>query len=183
MKQEQKTCIYPDCSCPFDKPSPDSPCFRGLPLHKSKPKCNCDTKTILSGEGCSICNPEPYLEILTEQLNNLNEEKLTMSMFANKHDLLDTLILRSGEIITTQDAIIACQARILSRKQETKARDFKFKRGDFVKKRSGSEWQGYVVGEYKTNLTPEGYAVESDAHSGSVQIYPAAALELVKSSK
>lgn len=54
-----------------------------------------------------------------------------------------------------------------------------FKRGDLVRKRSGSQWQGRIVGEYSTALTPEGYAVESDVHVGSVQIYPAAALERV----
>lgn len=56
----------------------------------------------------------------------------------------------------------------------------KFKRGDLVKKKSGSEWQGTVCGWYSTELTPEGYAVESASHKGSVQIYPASALELVK---
>ena len=55
----------------------------------------------------------------------------------------------------------------------------KFKRGDRVRKISGSEWKGRIVGEYSTTLTPEGYAVESEAHAGSVQIYPAGALELV----
>lgn len=59
----------------------------------------------------------------------------------------------------------------------------KFRRGDLVRKRSGSQWQGSVVGEYSTTLTPEGYAVESDTHSGSVQIYPAAALELLARSE
>jgi hypothetical protein len=54
----------------------------------------------------------------------------------------------------------------------------KFKRGDLVRKIKGSEWQGYVVGEYSTELTPEGYAVESIVHKGSVQIYPASALEI-----
>lgn len=58
-----------------------------------------------------------------------------------------------------------------------------FKRGDLVRKRSGSAWEGRVVGEYSTTLTPEGYAVESIAHPGSVQIYPAAALVLVGESK
>lgn len=53
----------------------------------------------------------------------------------------------------------------------------KFRLGDLVRKRSGSEWKGRIVGTYSTSLTPEGYAVESDAHPGSVQIYPAAALE------
>lgn len=55
----------------------------------------------------------------------------------------------------------------------------KFKLGDRVRKVKGSEWSGLVVGTYSTQLTPEGYAVESDVHAGSVQIYPAAALELV----
>lgn len=55
----------------------------------------------------------------------------------------------------------------------------KFKRGDRVRKIKGSSWQGRVRGEYATELTPEGYAVESEREPGSVQIYPAAALELV----
>lgn len=54
----------------------------------------------------------------------------------------------------------------------------KFKLGDRVKKSKGSEWEGFVVGTYSTELTPEGYAVESFYHEGSVQIYPASALEL-----
>ena len=49
--------------------------------------------------------------------------------------------------------------------------------GDRVRKKSGAAWQGRVVGWYSTKLTPEGYAVESEAHPGSVQIYPAGALE------
>jgi dihydrofolate reductase (trimethoprim resistance protein) len=56
----------------------------------------------------------------------------------------------------------------------------KFEHGDRVKKKSGSEWQGHIVGWYSTGLTPEGYAVESESHAGSVQIYPESALRLVK---
>ena len=55
-----------------------------------------------------------------------------------------------------------------------------FKQGDLVRKKSGSEWQGHIVGWYSTGLTPVGYAVESDSHAGSVQIYPVEALRLVK---
>lgn len=55
----------------------------------------------------------------------------------------------------------------------------KFSIGDRVKKIRGSSWQGRIVGFYSTTLTPEGYCVESDREPGSVQIYPAAALELV----
>ncbi|MBG9389886.1 trimethoprim-resistant dihydrofolate reductase DfrB [Caenimonas aquaedulcis] len=59
-------------------------------------------------------------------------------------------------------------------------REFKtFGLGDHVRKKSGAAWQGRVVGWYSTTLTPEGYAVESEAHPGSVQIYPVGALERV----
>lgn len=53
----------------------------------------------------------------------------------------------------------------------------KFEYGDSVRKSKGSQWHGIVVGFYSTDLTPEGYAVESLTERGSVQIYPAAALE------
>ena len=56
----------------------------------------------------------------------------------------------------------------------------KFKCGDEVRKKSGSCWHGIVVGFYSTDLTPEGVAVESLTETGSVQIYPVKALELVK---
>ena len=52
----------------------------------------------------------------------------------------------------------------------------KFNVGDLVTKIKGSSWTGHVVGTYSTTLTPEGYAVESRTETGSVQIYPAAAL-------
>lgn len=55
--------------------------------------------------------------------------------------------------------------------------DWKFAVGDRVRKKSGSAWQGRIVGWYSTALTPFGYCVESECHAGSVQIYPANALE------
>jgi hypothetical protein len=55
--------------------------------------------------------------------------------------------------------------------------DWKFKLGDTVKKKSGSQWVGCIVGFYSTVLTPRGYAIESIYHDGSVQIYPENALE------
>lgn len=51
--------------------------------------------------------------------------------------------------------------------------------GTRVKKRNGAEWKGRIVGWYSTELTPEGYAVESEFHRGSVQIYPVSALERI----
>lgn len=54
----------------------------------------------------------------------------------------------------------------------------KFRIGDRVRKIGGSSWHGVVVGTYSTTLTPEGYCIESEREQGSVQIYPAKALEL-----
>lgn len=51
-----------------------------------------------------------------------------------------------------------------------------FTLGDRVTKTRGSSWTGHVVGFYTTNLTPRGYAVESENEPGSVQIYPESAL-------
>ena len=56
----------------------------------------------------------------------------------------------------------------------------RFYRGDRVRKKSGSSWQGRVCGTYCTTLTPDGYCVESEREPGSVQIYPGHALELVE---
>lgn len=60
-----------------------------------------------------------------------------------------------------------------------KPRGFQFGIGRRLRKKSGSEWQGRVVGFYSTEFTPEGYAIESEVHRHSVQIYPVGALEVV----
>lgn len=53
---------------------------------------------------------------------------------------------------------------------------FTYKMGDKLKKKSGSEWSGKVVGWYSTEQTPEGYCIESDCHKNTVQLYPLQAL-------
>jgi len=57
----------------------------------------------------------------------------------------------------------------------------KFALGDRVRKTKGSSWQGRIVGFYSTELTPIGYAVESEREPGSVQIYPETALAALSS--
>lgn len=59
--------------------------------------------------------------------------------------------------------------------------DGPFEFGDHVEKISGAEWSGYVCGFYVTEQTPIGYAVKSDKHANTVQIYPAKALRQVES--
>ena len=75
------------------------------------------------------------------------------------------------EIVSSPSWNPEFQYRIKPEKAATK-----FKLGDYVRKRAGSEWSGHIVGTYSTKLTPEGYCVESKAHKGSVQIYPVTAL-------
>lgn len=78
--------------------------------------------------------------------------------------------------------IVAERNRLAARVKELEARvyiDGPFPCCTRVRKRSGSSWQGRIVGWYSTSLTPIGYAVESEREPGSVQIYPAAALEAV----
>ena len=52
----------------------------------------------------------------------------------------------------------------------------KFKFSETVQKIKGSSWHGKIVGWYSTDMTPSGFAVESHFETGSVQIYPEAAL-------
>lgn len=73
-----------------------------------------------------------------------------------------------------------CDAVVLRKAEQQPAPSAPtFQLGDHVRKTKGSQWKGRVVGTYSTDLTPEGYAVESDTEKGSVQIYPVGALELV----
>lgn len=71
----------------------------------------------------------------------------------------------------------ACRTAIYGALPENFPARPQFRMGARVRKKSGSAWEGRIVGIYSTALTPEGYAVESDAHPGSVQIYPVHALE------
>lgn len=57
--------------------------------------------------------------------------------------------------------------------------DWQFKTGDYVRKKSGSWWEGKVVGSYSTAQTPRGYCVQLEKPNGPVQIYPESALELI----
>lgn len=49
--------------------------------------------------------------------------------------------------------------------------------GALVKKKSGSNWHGCVVGFYSTELTPVGYCIASAFENNSVQVFPEKALE------
>lgn len=114
----------------------------------------------------------------TEQMNL----KPLLSAGADLSNIAYNLAQRPG---VTLDSIV-CEALSSARKSWDSARaalnfqQGKFRMGDLVKKSTGSEWEGRVVGWYSTEQTKEGYAVESSAHRNSVQIYPVTALEAVE---
>ena len=89
------------------------------------------------------------------------------SVISDMEQELEVLRLRLADVIEWNNRLLATPVG-------------KFRIGDVVRKVSGSEWEGVIVGTYSTALTPEGYAVESMTHKGSVQIYPAKALEYWK---
>lgn len=76
--------------------------------------------------------------------------------------------------LTSPETLIAMDTLALQVEKDGKRA---FQLGDRVRKKSGSSWQGKVVGFYSTALTTSGYAVESEREPGSVQIYPESALE------
>lgn len=78
----------------------------------------------------------------------------------------------------THEPCVSCIDKSI--RPEWKFREARFQLGDKVEKTSGSSWFGIIVGTYSTELTPKGYCVESTAHPGSVQIYPAKALRKIK---
>lgn len=55
--------------------------------------------------------------------------------------------------------------------------DASFQMGDYAAKKGRASWRGKIVGWYRTDLTALGYAIESHYEPGSVQIYPATAIE------
>ncbi len=65
----------------------------------------------------------------------------------------------------------------------TKPNEFKWSLGKRVKKKSGSWWEGRIVGFYSTEQTPAGYNVQLEKPNGPVQIYPENSLELIEENK
>jgi LmbE family N-acetylglucosaminyl deacetylase len=53
-----------------------------------------------------------------------------------------------------------------------------FREGDMVGKKSGSWWEGKIVGWYSTRDTPRGYAIQAQVSGGNgpVQIFPETAI-------
>jgi hypothetical protein len=84
--------------------------------------------------------------------------------------------MRHHQFLRLEDCLVA-SAEALAAAEAVRNEGAKFKLGDRVQKKRGSSWHGPVVGWYSTELTPEGYAVQSEREPGSVQVYPADALE------
>ena len=128
---------------------------------------------------CAACEIEALRQQLGQTGGSMNEDQMQIyhdnsatkaelrSVIEDMEQELEVLRMRLADLTEWNNRLLAAPAG-------------KFRVGDVVKKVSGSEWEGVIVGTYSTALTPEGYAVESMMHNGSVQIYPAKALEYLR---
>lgn len=71
------------------------------------------------------------------------------------------------------------RGHVEDRNDAVRAAKLPFPLGARVRKKSGSQWQGRVVGYYSASRTQNGIAVESEREIGNVQVYPAEAFEIV----
>lgn len=59
-------------------------------------KCKCDFRTKMVGDGCRYCNPEFYIDILEERIQELEDELLIYS------DLLDEKTISNLIVMTSE---------------------------------------------------------------------------------
>lgn len=154
---------------------------------QAESECRCTMRERTVGDGCSVCNPELAAELEGDEPAPAQDEREAVERFSPTTSVPHCGRASEVEAYMTDDddgeyMTVAQHERIaasLTRSAQT-APQGKFRMGDLVKKSTGSEWEGHICGTYSTELTPEGYAVESSAHRNSVQIYPAKALEAVE---
>lgn len=96
--------------------------------------------------------------------------------------LLHGMPPQNGSLVARLEALVerAAQLEMESRASKLNVSKWMYEIGDRVRKKSGSWWEGKVVGFYSTMQTPRGYAVQLQTRddNGPVQIYPESALEL-----
>lgn len=137
-----------------------------------------------------------YKDILTEisQMQLAPPDKdIVRQEYANQDldasDINDIMMYRSGVYEAARKASKALKTIVVSTvpspfgkvfhsfKSSLDVSKFTWGMGQYLEKISGSSWKGYVRGFYSTDLTPEGYCIESATETGSVQLYPKRALK------
>lgn len=157
------------CNKHFRCPGPDEPSPEP-DRRSSAGQAEADPRKTAAAAGSRTYPALPMVDVALGRLHRFVQERASKLPDAFKQDVeaIELWIERASGVLnatTTQDAFPRTHTA--------------FRLGQRVRKTKGSRWQGRVVGWYSTALTPEGYAVESDTELGSVQIYPATALEAI----
>lgn len=97
-----------------------------------------------------------------------------------REDLAISLSYRD-ELVSANEGLGIALSEAEQREKDARREGWAFAEGDLVRKKSGSWWEGRVVGTYSTEQTPRGYAVQLDKPNGPVQIYPESALVALQS--
>lgn len=118
-------------------------------------------------------------EVFDREVRVVSETMVEQLMHDYARAAIENFLNQSGQYLTNDATRQVAIDEAIKADRQLRGDGPTFRLGDHVRKTKGSHWKGRVVGTYSTSLTPEGYAVESDTETGSVQIYPAHALELV----
>lgn len=140
-----------------------------------------DQRASVYGEFARVAKFSCDFKSLLERFQSEADCRLTYDQKESMHMIMHKIariISGNPNYIDNWDDI-AGYATLVANRLRADAPRRSFAIGDYVRKKSGSQWRGRVVGWYSTSLTPDGYAVESDTHAGSVQIYPASAIEKI----
>lgn len=117
--------------------------------------------------------PEVFIKVKERMVGNISTDPKAIKKSGNADFCIEQTVFETLDYLEDKGMLKEPRVNLITMK---KPEHFKYELGATLKKKSGSEWVGKVVGFYSTEQTREGYALESVFHKNTVQIYPVQAL-------